>query len=897
MLASGEVWDPVPDSAQSPFSPDGSMANEIGQVPPVNVRDKIKMLKIACRKAAKLLECPAIGRRNDMEFWESLLQDIKAEVREHLPRRWSTYPGLKESLNWETCRQGHKAEARTAPRKGDLAELREFEHWIDQWMKVWKLRRIQVHGSEVLSALQEHFGEHEMEDLLGEWLGDVDSDNGFVFLSVFRPAISEAVRSSRDQIRGMLLDSGRSCSEDLDESLEQLHSPGASSSRELHGSNAHISRETSTQNEAWRRRSEASPILGSTPTAACMRLQNSNEHTVTPSPTTRERSPGSVASSTSSDLPSLSNYETWPSVVKSKRLSLSSPQPAANKSKAKDKGKGIEKGSKVNQARASSGQLSSRPRTAPSAVTSGKPAKAKSLPVRENKPQSAHSAGHANRRKLSRTPAEITEENTRAALKHEKPREPVRIPHCIVPDKEPSPARNGLKCSEIPGSGFYGKPRDRTLETPPQKRELRLFDTPSSAAGTPGHQMINNVGRCKPQLEKQGDKHIMLNAEAWYNQDTMLPGPSAEISGGKTETRQREHEPASPFPYQDEEDDPFASSPINPTIQNVPPKVATDSEAQPSSTPGSSTAKKPKKQRRKGSQVPEQTPAPSPSASADTNTSPSPSKRSKRKRSNAPEEQTPAAPKSPSVDPFDDSPSPSVTRSKKRRKHSNSNAAAPEPSTPNHPARPNQRSKPATGHVAGGRRAGETLSPQATGEWQKKGENRVDRRGVTSTARSGSGKNWQGSPTPRKHWPGSRDRPSTTRSPSGSKPWTPSHKGGSVPMYNHFTPSPAQTSSPASSGLFVRSGPRSGARHGSRHRGRDYTQDSHASEEPGCRQERESTVATAVFEDLPREGKEKTILSDICKSKRHLARIENRLGLYRKAHGETRWLSGTAAGS
>lgn len=863
----------------------------MGQVYPINTRERIQILKIAYREATKLLGCPTMGRCHDKEFWVSLLEIIKAEVRRDLPRRWSTWSGVKESLNWNTCRQGHKAEARAAPRKGASAELREQEYWIDQWVRIWTLRKIQVYGSEVFDALQEHFGKQEVDHLLGDGLGDVNS-NDFEFLSICRPDISEAVRNSRNQIGGKLLDSDRSCLEDLDESLEQLHSPDASASRDSRGPDTHISRETSLQDEAWRRRSQASPILGSTPAAECMRLRKSIEHTHTPSPATREQTSDSTASSASSEFPSLSNFPIWTPAPKPKLVPLSSPEPAANKSeskgKSKGKGKDIAKSNKTDDNRAGHGSSSagvsnakpsSRSRIAPSAVTSGKPTNAKSFPaVRENRAQSAHSGVHASRRRLSRTPAAIAEENARVARKHQKPLAPVRIPSRVVPDAEFIPAQNGLKCDEIPGSAFYGQPQDRTPQTPPRKRQFRRFDTATSAGGSPGHRVV----------DKQGVD--------WYNQDTTLPRPSVETSSGQIGTRQKEKPASLARSCQDEEEDPFAPSPIKPTTKNIPPKPATDPKAQPSSAPNTSTPKKSKK--RKGdSQTPEKSPAPSRSAPADT-TSPSPSKKSKkRKRSNEPEDQVPlAVHKSPSVDPFAESPSPSVTRSKKRRRHGSGrdSAALSESPTATTPTRSTQCSKPATGSSSSvGQRAGGTSSPRSKGEWQnKKGEHRGDRKGVTSTARSGSGNNWQGSQTPRKHWPGSQGRQSTTRSPSGPKHRAPAFKGGSGPKHIQSTPPPAETASPASSGLFVDSEPRSGAsRHGSRHRGSDYAQAGHASEEPGWRQARESTVATAIYDGLPREEKEKVIFSAISRSKRQLARLESQIGQLVKVKEDESWLS------
>ena len=56
----------------------------MGQVYPINTRERIQILKIAYREATKLLGCPTMGRCHDKEFWVSLLEIIKAEVRRDL---------------------------------------------------------------------------------------------------------------------------------------------------------------------------------------------------------------------------------------------------------------------------------------------------------------------------------------------------------------------------------------------------------------------------------------------------------------------------------------------------------------------------------------------------------------------------------------------------------------------------------------------------------------------------------------------------------------------------------------------------------------------------------------------------------------------------------------------
>ena len=808
------------------------MCNETRHIRQITIQDKIEILIICYENRMLLLNAPATGVCSDEAFWRAVLCTVKAQLVEGLAQKWSTWSALKESVNKDTCRQSRRAKARAAtPRNSESAECRQLVSWIEEWNKVWALREVLVRGAQLHNAVERLLGASELEDLVGDRLqAEVGSGPSLSCFSICQPRILDAIRKSRDEMVEVLPQCRRAYTEDLGDTPKQLHSPEASSSRAPEGS----------------------VILGTSHPP---------------------RSTGSPDSTDSDELPDIEtlirrrgNLSSPPRQAASrlKPTSETASDGHGSTGKAKDKGKGIDRGDKFNHDHCSHKPNSTAASGLETSIAVKPPQPAvkwKMLAKTEKRPapildsreddgagDARAGAAHTTRRKPSRTPALITEDNARVARLRAKPLKPVRVPHRLIPSVASSPARGGPTYPEITPRTFYQAPQDRSTETPDVQAGAGHG---SGLTGCPLADVIRS-----PQKQK-------LKTYDYF--DPPSPAPKKEFNyydsptsaGGSPESRMADHARTEPtvsksHPRATDMEDPFGSSPAAPLAwHNSSPDAA---RPQLDSAPEPSQSKKSRcKKRKRGHD--EQTPTPGPSATGNI----------------------------PNPDAVNESPSSSATRPHKHHKHN-------EDSVPGSPA-PQKAVQSPWGSAltpspapSRGWRPVWNSSPNHRGQSGSKGARQFHNGRRTSytmprqsgrAAQGGAHRN-QGGPHAHRTPPfGPRADSIANRGRQHSQPV---HKRFGSPSTPVPAPAPGGTQSPASSGLFVRSGTRPGGGGGSGFHGPGDSPDS------ARRRARESTVATEAFRGFTTDGRVRAIRSGFDQlqhvyeqSQRHLSKLQTQL--------------------
>ncbi|RYP29022.1 hypothetical protein DL767_006948 [Monosporascus sp. MG133] len=344
-----------PYSAQSSLSQDGLLPGNGGDVKGgrrITQEQKIKILKLCHEHRMALLDCPTTSISSDEEFWELILEMIKAQVRHDLPDRWSKWSALKELVNLNICRnrRDRTSGRHPPPQRNESAVVHELDFWIDQWNQIWRLREVLVYGAKFFAALKCLLGTSEIEDLIGDQMEQSDSSTVSPHISICLPQVQEAIRHRHRQLeespRGTQSGSAEICDGDdhcrisdngssSDVSIET--SSGAAEKREALGETPNISRlaspmlsmaskgteveatrptETKSRAQEGRQARSASragsAVLGSTPPAGVRRQKETAEIRSMRSPSPYPLKPCSDivgncarADSTDEDLPDL----------------------------------------------------------------------------------------------------------------------------------------------------------------------------------------------------------------------------------------------------------------------------------------------------------------------------------------------------------------------------------------------------------------------------------------------------------------------------------------------------------------------------------------------------------------------------------------------------------------
>ncbi|RYO98095.1 hypothetical protein DL764_007196 [Monosporascus ibericus] len=194
-----------PYSAQSSLSQDGLLPGNGGGVTGANrvtQEEKIKILKLCHEHRMALLDCPTASISSDEEFWELILEMIKAQVRPDLPRRWSKWSAVKELVNLSICRnrRDRTSGRHPPPQRNESAVVHELDFWIDQWNQVWRLREALVYGAKFFTALKCLLGASDIEDLIDDQTEESDSSTISPHISICLPQVQEAIRHRHRQL-------------------------------------------------------------------------------------------------------------------------------------------------------------------------------------------------------------------------------------------------------------------------------------------------------------------------------------------------------------------------------------------------------------------------------------------------------------------------------------------------------------------------------------------------------------------------------------------------------------------------------------------------------------------------------------------------------------------------
>ncbi|RYP49046.1 hypothetical protein DL769_011131 [Monosporascus sp. CRB-8-3] len=197
---------PTPSySAQSSPSQDGLLPGNGGGVTggrKVIQEERIQILKLCHQHRMTLLGCPTTSISSDEEFWELILEMIKAQVRHGLPDRWSKWSALKELVNLSICRnrRDRTSGRHPPPQRNESAVVHELDFWIDEWNQIWRLREVLVYGAKLFNALKCLLGTSDIEDLIGDQMEESDSSTISPNISICLPQIQEAIRHRHRQL-------------------------------------------------------------------------------------------------------------------------------------------------------------------------------------------------------------------------------------------------------------------------------------------------------------------------------------------------------------------------------------------------------------------------------------------------------------------------------------------------------------------------------------------------------------------------------------------------------------------------------------------------------------------------------------------------------------------------
>ncbi|RYP65624.1 hypothetical protein DL771_008232 [Monosporascus sp. 5C6A] len=192
-------------SAQSSLGHDGLLSGNGGGVTggrKITQEEKIEILKLCHQHRMTLLDCPTTSISSDEEFWELILEMIKAQVRHDLPDRWSKWSALKELVNLSICRnrRDRTSGGRPPPQRNESAVVHELDFWIDQWNQIWRLREVLVYGAKFSTALKCLLGTSDIEDLIGDQMEESDSWTISPHISICLPQVQEAIRHRHRQL-------------------------------------------------------------------------------------------------------------------------------------------------------------------------------------------------------------------------------------------------------------------------------------------------------------------------------------------------------------------------------------------------------------------------------------------------------------------------------------------------------------------------------------------------------------------------------------------------------------------------------------------------------------------------------------------------------------------------
>ncbi|RYP14553.1 hypothetical protein DL765_006286 [Monosporascus sp. GIB2] len=244
-----------PYSVQSSVSQDCLLPGTGGGVRggrKITQEEKMQFLKLCHGHRMTLLGCPTTSISSDEEFWELILEMIKAQVRHDLPDRWCRWSALKELVN-SICRnrRDRTSGRHPPPQRNESAVVHELDFWIDQWNQVWRLREVLVYGAKFFTALKYLLGTSDIEDLIGDQMEESDSSTISPHIAVCLPQVQEAIhhryRQLEESPRGTQLGSAEICDDN-----DQNHIPD-------NGSSSDESIETSSGAAGKREAPEATP--------------------------------------------------------------------------------------------------------------------------------------------------------------------------------------------------------------------------------------------------------------------------------------------------------------------------------------------------------------------------------------------------------------------------------------------------------------------------------------------------------------------------------------------------------------------------------------------------------------------------------------------------------------